>query len=168
MRNSFALFATALMAVVLIGAGCSTADTTTSETNTAEETSVVNEETTMEEGAMALHTLELINDELYDGSEGYKNITITEEEGTCSDLGLTEFTYNWDDISQYHAGAVTDVTDSAVVSLGTTENTMTYYTVPTDSGSATCAFTVDSEAFTGTCTVSGEEVCTGTFSGVAS
>lgn len=163
MQKRFALFATALMAVVLVGAGCST--TTDTGTTDATETS----EVTMEADgdSVALHTLELINDELYDGETGYKYVTITEEEGTCSELGLTEFTYHWDDLSQYHAGEVTGVTENSVVTLGTTENTMAFYTIPTDSGTATCEFTVDSEAFTGTCSAGGAEICTGTFSGMA-
>lgn len=169
MQKRFALFVTALMAVVLVGAGCSTTETTDTTTN---ETAEVTEETTevVEEvtGPVAFSEVgESMLSSKFDSDtpEGYTSYDFTEGTGTCVDQGLTEFSYLQDEELGYFV-VTADVLEYQEDLAGLSfMGHLNFDEVPLGDQSAKCqakSETGNDEA-TLTCTVDEVEVCTGTY-----
>jgi hypothetical protein len=152
-------FLTLAMALMLTGAGCAgspAADTSESSGDTGE-------------GVSIFSTGMVVNDLLYNEftgkTDGYKNFIFMEEEGTCSDVGLGTLNYDYDEDYYYHTGMAGEY--EAIVSLGTSENIMTWYMNGTPEGDIVCEYTIDGESFDVLCDIDEVEYCSGTFSGMA-
>jgi hypothetical protein len=154
-------FLTLAMALMLTGAGCAgsaPADGTSEGSDSAAGDSV-----------SVFSTGMLVNDMLYNeftgNTEGYKNFTFMEEEGTCTDAGYGLLDYSYDEDSMYHTGVAGDL--DAIVSLGTNDNIMTWFMSGAEGGSVTCSYTIDGESFDVTCEQGSDDVCAGTFTAMA-
>jgi hypothetical protein len=152
-------FLTLAMALMLTGAGCAgspAADTSEPSGDTGE-------------GVSIYSTGMVVNDLLYNEftgkTDGYKNFVFNEEEGTCSDVGLGTLNYDYDEDYYYHTGMAGEY--EAIVSLGTSENIMTWYMNGTPEGDIVCEYTIDGESFDVLCDIDEVEYCSGTFSGMA-
>lgn len=157
--NKTILFSLSL-ALVLMGAGCSSATTSDSSGDSA-----------VAQGVSVFEIDGLILDSMYNehngNTDGYKDYIFTEQEGTCTDASLGTLSYLYESGSDVQIGSADIQESDAMVSLATGSNAMTWYFFDAEVGKVSCSYTIDGETFEVNCVQSGSPVCSGTFSGVA-